>query len=151
LPAILSIAHRGSGIALTGVISAAAIGLMVHPLAFYVDAVKVRVLHSLHSLHPRFPHTCMAGLATQALEMAPVLFTATKFTLAFPFTYHTFNGVRHLARGQPSALLVDVGCSHRSPLQVWDTARSLGLSDIYTNGYSTVGLALATSAALALL
>jgi succinate dehydrogenase (ubiquinone) cytochrome b560 subunit len=42
LPAIMSISHRGSGIALTGAICAAGIGLMVHPLAFYVDAAQAR-------------------------------------------------------------------------------------------------------------
>lgn len=41
LPAILSVAHRGTGIALTGVVCAAGIGLAVQPLQFYLDAIQV--------------------------------------------------------------------------------------------------------------
>eukprot|EP00730_Choanoeca_flexa_P012539 TRINITY_DN4371_c0_g1_i1.p1 TRINITY_DN4371_c0_g1~~TRINITY_DN4371_c0_g1_i1.p1 ORF type:complete len:192 (+),score=29.91 TRINITY_DN4371_c0_g1_i1:23-577(+) len=105
LPAILSISHRGTGVALTGAICAAGIGLMFHPLAYYVAVI-------------------------QGLGLPSAVFTAAKFTLAFPFTYHTANGIRHL---------------------VWDTAKGLGLGSIYTSGYVTVGLAAISAFGLTLL
>jgi hypothetical protein len=41
MPAILSISHRITGVALTGAICAAGIGLIFEPLSFYVDAIQV--------------------------------------------------------------------------------------------------------------
>ncbi|CAG8726115.1 26247_t:CDS:2, partial [Gigaspora rosea] len=42
-----------------------------------------------------------------------------KFSLAFPFAYHSFNGVRHL---------------------IWDTGSALTLKGVYTTGYTVLGL-----------
>merc|ERR1712146_603080 len=105
LPAILSISHRVSGAALTMAISAAAIGLMVHPLSFYIDAV-------------------------QAMQLPAACFFTTKTLLAFPFTYHTVNGLRHL---------------------FWDTAKGLELGPVYSSGYMMVGLGLVSAVGLAML
>ncbi|CAG8738360.1 22365_t:CDS:2 [Cetraspora pellucida] len=44
---------------------------------------------------------------------------AGKFALAFPFTFHTFNGVRHL---------------------IWDTGSALTLKGVYATGYTVLGL-----------
>merc|ERR1712193_16381 len=94
--AVLSVMHRGTGIALTGVVCAAGIGLAFNPLQFYVDAI-------------------------QAWQLPSALILAGKFILAFPFTYHTANGIRHL---------------------VWDLAKGLNLPDLYTTGYQRLLLAL---------
>lgn len=34
----------------------------------------------------------------RAMNINPVLIQSAKFFVAFPFTYHTFNGIRHLVR-----------------------------------------------------
>jgi succinate dehydrogenase (ubiquinone) cytochrome b560 subunit len=63
-----------------------------------------------------------------AASSAPaILKVLAKFTVAFPFTYHAFNGVRHL---------------------VWDTGRALTLKGVYTTGYLVLGAS--TLSALAL-
>lgn len=52
---------------------------------------------------------------------------ATKFLLAFPFTYHALNGVRHL---------------------VWDTGASLTNKQVIVTGWTVVGLSVATALGL---
>lgn len=37
--------------------------------------------------------------AVKSLSLGPALIFSAKFALAFPFTYHTWNGVRHLVSG----------------------------------------------------
>ncbi|KAG4301917.1 hypothetical protein PCANB_002046 [Pneumocystis canis] len=54
----------------------------------------------------------------------------TKFIIAFPFTYHSFNGLRHL---------------------YWDTGRGLTLKSVYTTGYMVLGLSTISASALALI
>lgn len=44
MPAILSISHRITGVALTGAVCAAGIGLAMHPLEHYVTLIQVRML-----------------------------------------------------------------------------------------------------------
>ena len=34
--------------------------------------------------------------ALKSLELPTAAYSAAKFTLAFPFTFHVFNGIRHL-------------------------------------------------------
>lgn len=73
LPAVLSITHRGTGIALATYVSALGIGALVCPqdISSYV--------------------TMLEGLQLSASTL-----TAGKFILAYPMAYHTVNGVRHL-------------------------------------------------------
>lgn len=42
-----------------------------------------------------------------------------KASVAFPFTYHSWNGVRHL---------------------IWDTGKMLDIKDVYRSGYLVFGL-----------
>lgn len=73
LPAVLSITHRGTGLALAGYASALGIGALVCPqdISSYV--------------------TMLEGLQLSASTL-----TVAKFILAYPMAYHTVNGVRHL-------------------------------------------------------
>ncbi|EMR10269.1 succinate dehydrogenase, cytochrome b556 subunit [Pneumocystis murina B123] len=54
----------------------------------------------------------------------------TKFIVSFPFTYHSFNGLRHL---------------------YWDTGRGLTLKGVYTTGYIVIGLSTVSSIILSLI
>ena len=55
---------------------------------------------------------------------------ATKFLIAFPFTYHSFNGVRHLT---------------------WDTASLFKNQQVIRTGQAVLGLTVVSSLALATL
>ncbi|KAF9923697.1 cytochrome b subunit of succinate dehydrogenase, Sdh3p [Linnemannia zychae] len=55
---------------------------------------------------------------------------AGKFIIAYPFTFHTFNGIRHL---------------------IWDTTRFLTIKGVYQTGYAVLGLSAVSSIALALM
>lgn len=74
LPAMLSITHRGTGMALTAYMAALGIGGLVlpHDLSYYVDVI-------------------------QAWQLSSGTITAAKFVLSYPFTFHLVNGIRHLA------------------------------------------------------
>ena len=51
-----------------------------------------------------------------------------KFGIAIPFTFHSFNGVRHL---------------------IWDTGRELSNKGVQRTGYTVIGLTLLSSGILA--
>ena len=53
-----------------------------------------------------------------------------KFGVAMPFTFHSFNGVRHL---------------------IWDTGRELSNKGVQRTGWTVVGLSVVGSGILALL
>ncbi|KAG0299399.1 hypothetical protein BGZ98_010086 [Dissophora globulifera] len=79
----------------------------------------------------------MIGLGFDAASVVSTLATvpvaakvAGKFIVALPFTYHSFNGIRHL---------------------LWDTARGLTLKGVYATGYTVVGLSTVSAVALALI
>lgn len=93
--------------ALTGYAAALGLGALVmpHDFAFYM--------------------TMLEGLKLSA----PVLIMA-KFVLAFPATYHTLNGVRHL---------------------FWDMGKFLKIKEVYSTGYLMLGAAVALAALLAAL
>ena len=55
---------------------------------------------------------------------------AIKSLIALPFTFHSWNGIRHL---------------------VWDTASELTLKGVYRTGYTVLGLTAVSTVALALL
>lgn len=74
LPGLLSGSHRVTGFIQSGILSLAAIGLMFAPenFEFYVNYI-------------------------QALDLPRPLLATGKMLFAWPFVYHTFNGIRHLA------------------------------------------------------
>lgn len=94
LTSALSITHRFTGLALTGYITALGLGALAMPH----DAT--------HYL------TMLEGLS------APTLL-ALKFTMAYPFAFHTVNGVRHL---------------------FWDLGKFLAIKEVYTTGYTMLAV-----------
>ncbi|CAG9764362.1 unnamed protein product [Ceutorhynchus assimilis] len=100
LTALLSITHRATGMALSAYVIAlgySAVSLQL-PLDHYIEQLKL-----------------------MQIGAGPVF--ALKFLVAFPLSYHFFNGIRHL---------------------LWDTARFLSIKEVYATGYamlavSTVG------------
>lgn len=89
---MLSITHRGTGVALTGYAAIFGLAALVCP-----DGAN-----SVVSL--------IDGLHLGAVSLATL-----KFTLAFPFAFHTVNGVRHL---------------------FWDLGKFLSIKEVYTTGYA---------------
>ncbi|KAF9362434.1 cytochrome b subunit of succinate dehydrogenase, Sdh3p [Mortierella sp. NVP85] len=68
---------------------------------------------------------------TSTLATVPVAAKfAGKVLVASPFTFHAFNGIRHL---------------------LWDTARGLTLKGVYATGYTVLGLSTVSAVALALI
>lgn len=92
LTSMLSITHRGTGVALTGYAAIFGLAAIVCP-----DGAN-SVVSLIEGLH----------LGTASLA-------ALKFTLAFPFAFHTVNGVRHL---------------------FWDMGKFLTIKEVYTTGYA---------------
>ncbi|KAF9571279.1 cytochrome b subunit of succinate dehydrogenase, Sdh3p [Mortierella alpina] len=79
----------------------------------------------------------MFGLGFDAASVTSVIATVptaakigAKFIVAYPFTYHSFNGIRHL---------------------LWDSARGLTLKGVYSTGYTVLGLSTVSAVALALI
>ncbi len=98
--------HRGTGIALTGLISGGSIGLVASGMDI------------------------SSGLSALAALPAPVILFG-KFALAWPVTYHTLNGVRHL---------------------VWDSALGLdSIGGLEKSGWATLAAATLAAAGLAAL
>eukprot|EP00088_Acartia_fossae_P008879 TRINITY_DN14283_c0_g1_i1.p1 TRINITY_DN14283_c0_g1~~TRINITY_DN14283_c0_g1_i1.p1 ORF type:complete len:185 (+),score=39.81 TRINITY_DN14283_c0_g1_i1:33-557(+) len=96
LTSMLSITHRATGLIQSGILSGFAIAAMSLPGTF---PMWLDYLNSFHF-------------------GAPLIFTA-KFALAWPVTYHLFNGVRHLA---------------------WDMGLGFKIPDLYKSGYFVVAL-----------
>jgi succinate dehydrogenase (ubiquinone) cytochrome b560 subunit len=104
LTSMLSITHRGTGMALTGYAAIFAGAALVCP-----DGAN-----SIVSL-------------IESMNLGVVGLSALKFSIAFPFAYHTVNGVRHL---------------------IWDLGKFLSIKEVYTTGYAM--LAVSTVLALVL-
>ncbi|EZF22984.1 succinate dehydrogenase, cytochrome b556 subunit [Trichophyton rubrum D6] len=75
-------------------------------------------------------HLESASLAAAFAALPIAAKVAMKFTMALPFTFHCFNGVRHL---------------------VWDLGKQLTNQQVITTGWTVVGLTLTSALALALL
>ncbi|XP_028677448.1 succinate dehydrogenase cytochrome b560 subunit, mitochondrial [Erpetoichthys calabaricus] len=107
VPMMMSISHRGTGIALSSGISLFALSALFLPGDFssHLDLIR-------------------------SLSLGPVLLSAAKFTLAFPFTYHSYNGMRHL---------------------MWDAGKGFGIPDVYRSGYTVLAMSFLTAAVLAVL
>uniref|UniRef100_A0A8C4JWL0 Succinate dehydrogenase cytochrome b560 subunit, mitochondrial n=2 Tax=Dromaius novaehollandiae TaxID=8790 RepID=A0A8C4JWL0_DRONO len=105
LPMAMSITHRGTGIALS-------LGVSLFGLAALV-------------LPEQFPHYLAM---VKSLSLGPALIYSAKFALAFPLSYHTWNGIRHLA---------------------WDMGKGFKLSQVNQSGVLVLVLTLLSSAGLA--
>jgi len=69
-------------------------------------------------------HLESATIATSFAALPVVVKVLVKGSLALPFTFHTFNGLRHLT---------------------WDTARELTIKGVYRTGYAVLGLTAVSS------
>ncbi|XP_039550992.1 succinate dehydrogenase cytochrome b560 subunit, mitochondrial [Pimephales promelas] len=105
VPMLLSISHRGTGVGLSSGISAFALAALVLPESYpyYLD-----LIHSM--------------------SFGPQFLAFTKFALAFPVAFHTFNGVRHL---------------------IWDVGKGFKLPEVYRSGYVVIALTVLASIGLA--
>ncbi|KAL1492000.1 hypothetical protein ABEB36_012510 [Hypothenemus hampei] len=104
LTAMLSISHRATGIMLAGYIvlfSAAAVYLEC-PLEYYIEQLK-------------------------CAEIGAGNIFFVKFLLAFPLTYHFWNGIRHL---------------------LWDLGKFLTIREVYATGWTMLAIATASAVAL---
>nr|BCF86793.1 succinate dehydrogenase complex subunit C [Puccinia horiana]BCF86794.1 succinate dehydrogenase complex subunit C [Puccinia horiana]BCF86795.1 succinate dehydrogenase complex subunit C [Puccinia horiana]BCF86796.1 succinate dehydrogenase complex subunit C [Puccinia horiana] len=104
-----SFANRVTGCALSVGFYAYALGYMAMPSSMPLDSDTI------------------VQLVASSPEWAKV---AGKAVVALPFTYHTFNGVRHLA---------------------WDMGYLLDLKTSYTAGYTVLGLTAVSTVGLALI
>ncbi|KAM4604763.1 succinate dehydrogenase cytochrome b560 subunit, mitochondrial [Polymixia lowei] len=107
VPMMMSITHRGTGVGLSGAISTFALAALVLPgsYPYYLD-----LIHSL--------------------SVGPYLIGLAKFGIAFPVSYHTYNGIRHL---------------------FWDMGKGLKIPEVYRTGYTVIGLSIITAVAVAFL
>ncbi|XP_026061010.1 succinate dehydrogenase cytochrome b560 subunit, mitochondrial isoform X1 [Carassius auratus] len=105
VPMMMSISHRGTGVALSSGISVFALAALVLPESYpyYLD-----LIHSM--------------------TFGPQFFAFSKFALAFPVAYHSFNGIRHLA---------------------WDLGKGFKIPEVYRSGYIVIALTVLTSIGLA--
>merc|ERR1712065_134067 len=98
---LLSITHRITGGTLWGMMAAGSIAMVASPHDFptAVEALK-------------------------AMEISPVITHSLKFAVAWPFTYHFANGIRHL---------------------VWDMGKGFELPQLYQTGYAVLGTSVVTA------
>ena len=123
---MLSIGHRVTGCILTPTLSILSIAYVTSGSSF-PDFVK--------------------GL--EPLYQNPAIWGSLKFLIAFPFAYHSFNGLRHLVSlAFESVLTFDP----LSSLQYWDTGSGYNMKFTYRAGFtalilgglSAIGLAMYT-------
>ncbi|KAG5890425.1 hypothetical protein JTB14_017644 [Gonioctena quinquepunctata] len=107
MTSMLSITHRMTGMALSAYAVAFGLGAFVlpEPLPCYIEELE-------------------------CLELGETVISAMKFVLAFPLTYHFWNGIRHL---------------------LWDTGKLLSIREVYVTGYIMLSLAVASAVALAMM
>lgn len=78
--------------------------------------------------HPIFPSFDSAHLVQLAHDLPTWFKGSLKMLLAVPFTFHTYNGIRHLA---------------------WDVGKGLTLKGVYVGGYGVMALTAVSSIYLA--
>ncbi|XP_054829140.1 succinate dehydrogenase cytochrome b560 subunit, mitochondrial, partial [Eublepharis macularius] len=105
LPMMMSITHRGTGIAMSLGVSLFGLSALVLPSHFpdYLDFVK-------------------------SLNLPAALIYSGKFALAFPLTFHTWNGIRHLA---------------------WDMGKGFKIPQVYQSGVLVLVLTVLSSLGIA--
>ncbi|XP_010892855.1 succinate dehydrogenase cytochrome b560 subunit, mitochondrial isoform X1 [Esox lucius] len=103
VPMMMSISHRGTGLGLSAGVSAFALLALVLPgsYPYYLD-----LIHSQ--------------------SFGPALIGLAKFGIAFPLSYHTFNGIRHLC---------------------WDSGKGFKIPEVYGSGYTVIVLTVLTTIA----
>ncbi|KAL9003944.1 MAG: hypothetical protein Q9188_003215 [Gyalolechia gomerana] len=74
-------------------------------------------------------HVESTALAASFAELPTAVKVGLKFLVAVPFTFHSFNGVRHL---------------------VWDSGREFANKSVVRTGWAVVGLTVVSSGALAI-
>ncbi|WWC89195.1 succinate dehydrogenase, cytochrome b556 subunit [Kwoniella dendrophila CBS 6074] len=104
---VLSIANRVTGCALSGALYAGALAYLLHPIFPVIDSAH------LISIVSDLPTWVKGGL---------------KFLFAVPFTFHTFNGIRHLG---------------------WDIGKGLTIKGVYATGYAVMAATAVSSVYLA--
>ncbi|XP_018569170.1 succinate dehydrogenase cytochrome b560 subunit, mitochondrial-like [Anoplophora glabripennis] len=107
LTSVLSITHRFTGMALSGYAIALGLGAVVLPES---------IPHYIEEL--------------QSAQLGTACISSLKFLLAFPLTYHFWNGIRHL---------------------LWDTGKFLTLREVYITGYVMLVLAFSSAVALSVM
>ncbi|XP_060614273.2 succinate dehydrogenase cytochrome b560 subunit, mitochondrial [Anolis sagrei] len=105
LPMMMSISHRGTGVAMSLGVSLFGLSALVLPghFADYLDLIR-------------------------SLSLGPALIYSAKFALAFPLTFHTWNGIRHLA---------------------WDMGKGLKIPQVYQSGVVVLILTVLSSVGIA--
>nr|ALS04686.1 succinate dehydrogenase cytochrome b560 subunit [Pseudodiaptomus poplesia] len=96
MPALMSITHRATGLFQSALLTGSAIGVM--------------------TMSGTFP--ALLGSIQAAQFGAPLIFLA-KFALAWPFSYHLLNGIRHLS---------------------WDMGYGFKMQDLYKTGWSVLAV-----------
>ncbi|WWD17182.1 succinate dehydrogenase, cytochrome b556 subunit [Kwoniella shandongensis] len=107
ITAVMSGLNRITGVALSG--------------ALYLSAMA-------YLLHPVFPAIDSAHLVQIAHDLPVWAKTGFKVLLAAPFTYHTYNGIRHLG---------------------WDMGKGLTIKGVYATGYTVIAATAVSSIYLA--
>ncbi|WVF71304.1 succinate dehydrogenase, cytochrome b556 subunit [Kwoniella sp. CBS 6097] len=103
----LSIFNRITGVALSGPLYVAAMAYLLHPVIPAIDS---------------------AHLISIVQDLPVWLKGSIKFALAVPFTFHSFNGLRHLG---------------------WDVGKALTIKGVYTTGYAVLAATAVSSVYLA--
>ncbi|XP_062820996.1 succinate dehydrogenase cytochrome b560 subunit, mitochondrial [Anolis carolinensis] len=105
LPMMMSISHRGTGVAMSLGVSLFGLSALVLPghFADYLDLIR-------------------------SLSLGPVLIYSAKFALAFPLSFHTWNGIRHLA---------------------WDMGKGFKIPQVYQSGVLVLVLTVLSSVGIA--
>lgn len=75
-------------------------------------------------------HLDSTTIAAAFSELPAAAKFGIKFAVALPFSYHSWNGIRHL---------------------LWDTGRALDIKDVYRTGYVVLGLTTVSTIYLAML
>ena len=102
--------NRITGIALSGGLYAFSLAYLVSPLlGWHLESASLAAAFGALPLAAKIP---------------------LKFTLALPFTYHSFNGVRHL---------------------IWDLGKQFTNQQVIRTGWTVVGLTVTSALALALM
>lgn len=104
---MLSITHRGTGCALAGYVA----------------------IFGLASLACDGGANSVVSLV-ESMQLGAVSLSALKFSIAFPFSFHMVNGVRHL---------------------FWDMGKFLSVKEVYTTGYAMMFVSAVLSLALTFL
>ncbi|XP_078450169.1 succinate dehydrogenase cytochrome b560 subunit, mitochondrial [Lampetra fluviatilis] len=107
VPMLMSITHRGTGVALSAGVSAFALAALLFPGDF---ATKLEFVKNL--------------------EVNSTLIYMGKFIIAWPFMYHSWNGIRHLA---------------------WDAGKGFKIPQVSQSGYFVLALTFITAGIVAAL